>query len=215
MIAGPNIPARRQRGTVIVMAIVVSVIITGLIMVIAYGAAGLSANGSNLVKCDQTYYAAEAGLNTAIWFAKHNSLSAQTQPLTGSAGGINYSVTWNTTGATTLVSSVASSGTVSGSVHATLLGAFLQSSVAYVGGNFDMHNFIVNGDIATAGNITHGGGLDSISSASAFYGGRGRRRFLRHRQRSPSHGPRPHHRLLRCHRPGRTHLQFLPVQQNL
>ena len=33
-----------------------------------------------------------------------------------------------------------------------------------------MHNFIVNGDIATAGNITHGGGLDSISG-SAFYGG--------------------------------------------
>src|SRR4051794_10539479 len=61
-----------RRGSGLIMAIVLSVVVTSLVMVLAWSSTTLTQAGASLAHSDQAYYAAEAGLQQAVWRYKHD-----------------------------------------------------------------------------------------------------------------------------------------------
>ena len=75
---GTAVRAQRRRGSTLVMAIVLSVVLTGLVLVVAEEG-GMRANMTGaLVRLDQANAAAESAGQMAVWQFKHNNAWRQT-----------------------------------------------------------------------------------------------------------------------------------------
>ena len=110
----------RARGTALVMAILVSVVITGLVMSLAVLSAAQNAAVANTIRRNAAFYAAEAGAQRAYWQYKHNTTyrAAAGSPLTGSLtmgnGVYGYSVTCIGSGNSVQIVAVATVSTING-----------------------------------------------------------------------------------------------------
>src|SRR4051812_47337909 len=104
-------PHRRIRGSTLALAVIVSVIVTGLVMTLAWSAGQQSQMTSAYAKLDGAYAAAETGLNRAVWYVKKSKLATATSPMTGTINGYSYSVTWTTSGSSYILTSIGSNGT--------------------------------------------------------------------------------------------------------
>jgi hypothetical protein len=77
---------RHRRGAALALCIVISTVLTGLVMALAWAASAHAALAGQVPKVDASYYAAEAGLQHAVWKFRHDNQWRATAaaPLTGS-----------------------------------------------------------------------------------------------------------------------------------
>jgi Tfp pilus assembly protein PilX len=89
----PYICARR--GSVLTLAIVVSVVLTGMALTLAWLAGQHASTATQFANMDAAFYAAEAGAQHAVWKFKHDNTWRATSdtPFTGSID--MYGKTWN------------------------------------------------------------------------------------------------------------------------
>jgi hypothetical protein len=83
-----------RRGSTLSLAIILSIVLTGLAMTLAYLGTMHSAMAGQIPKSDAAFYAAEAGAQHAVWKFKHDNTWRATSaaPLTGSLD--MYDTTW-------------------------------------------------------------------------------------------------------------------------
>ena len=161
---------RKCRGSALVMAIIVSVVVTGLILALSWACGVQSEMVSNLMKMDQAFYTAESGAQRVAWYCKHGKTGTATSPLMGMVGSYAYSTGWTTvSGSTIRITSTGSLGNVSYTCYQTATppgaGAAVISSI----GDFDNKNIAVIGDVGTTGNYTNGG--SGSLTGNLVYGG--------------------------------------------
>src|SRR5262249_24313011 len=143
----PN-QATSRRGTAMIMAVVLALVIVGLIAVIAWMAGVQSGTTSDLSKMDQAFFAAETGAQRGAGYCKQKTLSSVTSPLTGTVNGYSYSTSWSTASGTTItVLSKGSKGNTSYtmSINVTPPGAAVAAYTC--AGDFDNKNVIITGDV--------------------------------------------------------------------
>jgi hypothetical protein len=150
---------RKRRGSALSMMIIVSVIVTGLVMTMAWSAGMQSNLVGGYSRVDGAFYAAESGAQRVAWFCKNKKMAAINSPLTGTINGYNYSTSWQTvSGSTIRINSVGSVGSVSSSCYLTVTPPTPPPATFSFGGDFDGKNFSITGDVQTKGNYTSGGG---------------------------------------------------------
>ena len=175
-----------HRGSALVMVVILTVILTSLIMVIAWSSTNLAQAGSSLVKSDQAYYAAEAGMQQAVWRFKHDNSwradpngSPATPLLTGSVtmGSSNpsYSVSCSgPSGGSVTITSTGTNGVTASTltIHVGKVSPLPQTSVGltfvqsgtlnvtgsiYAQANISLSSTgTINGDLQTAAKLTNG-----------------------------------------------------------
>jgi hypothetical protein len=161
--------SRKPRGTAIVLGMILSVIITGMIMTLAWGAGVQTKMSGDLIGFDRAWYAADAGSQRAAWYIKNNTTVSQ--PLTGTVNGSSYSVTWATTSGTTKrITSVGTYGTAQSTVLVSVTPPNPGRPAISVGGNFTLKNIQITGDLMVGGNLVFQPGVGSVSG-DASYGG--------------------------------------------
>ena len=160
----------RQRGSALVMGIVVSIIVSGLIVTMAWTAGILSQTAANLSKTDPAYFAAESGIQRVAWYCKNGGMSSITSPITGTVNGYAYSTSWTTvSGSTIRITSVGSLGSVSSTLSVAVTPPSPAVATFASSGDFDNKNVIITGNVATAGNYTNGG--SGSLTGNLVYGG--------------------------------------------
>jgi hypothetical protein len=100
MIMSVRFPRNRaRRGSALALAILVSVVLTGLVMALAFEASVHAAMGGQIPKIDAAYYAAEAGAQQAVWKFKHDNTwrATSASPLTGTLSMYNTDWTYSVT----------------------------------------------------------------------------------------------------------------------
>jgi hypothetical protein len=151
-------PSRCIRASALVMAVLLSVIITAMVMMIAWTAGTQAQSVSALRNLDQAFFAAEAGAQQLAWYCKNNKMASCPSPLTGSINGYAYAVTWTTvSGSTIRATSKASLGSVSYTLYQTIAPPITAQPAFASAGDFDNKNIVITGDLATGGNYTNGG----------------------------------------------------------
>lgn len=168
-------PARRIRASALVMAVLLSVVITAMVMMIAWTAGTQAQSVSALRNLDQAFFAAEAGAQRAAWFVAHQQLGSQSQPMAGSCGTAGYSVTWsNVSGSTYRITSVGTSGTSSDTASLTATPASSPAALASRATlNITSASTNITGDVVSVGTITGTGNgtitgsIDSGGTVSA------------------------------------------------
>jgi hypothetical protein len=146
------------RGSALTLAIVVSIVLTGLIVSLAWVASAQTHYTANLSKIDQAFFAAEAGAQRVQWYCKHYRMGSIASPLNGSVGGFGYSVNWsNVAGSTLLVRSVGSSGRTSYTLSERVRPPYPAPALA-TGGSFDNKNIDILGDVIVGSYSNFAGG---------------------------------------------------------
>jgi hypothetical protein len=155
---------RRRRGSGLSLMVVLSVVVTGLIITLAWSA-GLQAQVSaNRIKADESFYAADAALQWAIYEMRQDPTwrpaANQTVAVNGWTCAISYTDVGSPTGvlgnplqftARASKNGVASSETVS----ATVAGVLKYAPQFYSGGDLTIaQSANINGDIETLGKLT-------------------------------------------------------------
>jgi hypothetical protein len=136
-----------------VLVIVMSVVVTGLIMSVAWAAGVQGQITGNLMKVDAAFYASEAGAQRAAWYLKTGKTVAQ--PLTGTIGGYSYSVTWVSAGGSYRVTSVGTSGAAQNTVLMTVTPPATAPQAALSAANsLSLKNLTVTGDVLVGQDIT-------------------------------------------------------------
>ena len=64
---------RSRRGSALSLAIIVSVVLTGMVLALAWVASLHVDLGARIPKVDAAFYAAQAGLNHGIWKFRHDN----------------------------------------------------------------------------------------------------------------------------------------------
>ncbi len=162
----PTCPTAR-RGTALVLMIILSIVITGLVMTLAWTAGVHTQISSKLCKLDACNYAAEAGLNRGAWFVRQGTLGAQTSPLTGSLNGYTYSVTWAAVGSNNAytITSTATNGTATDTETATCTPPIVVPTYTLGGGTsgtYNLKNMTIHGDVGFSGGVYCASGNASI-----------------------------------------------------
>ena len=146
-----------RRGTALILAIVVSVVITGMVITLAWSGGVQAEMAGNLMKMDQAFYTAESGAQRVAWYAKHGKMGTISVPLTGLVGSYGYSASWTTVvGGTIRVGSTGSLGSVSYTCYQTVAPPTIMPAVA-TSGDFDNKNIAITGDIVTGGTYSNSG----------------------------------------------------------
>ena len=162
--------SRQPRGTVMVLSIVMSVVITGMIAAMTWVAGEQAQRTGSLDKLDQSFYAAEAGAQRVSWYCRNYQMSSITSPLTGTVNGFNYSVSWSTvTGNTIQITSVGSTGTVSYTLSEKVTPPAMPVAAFSSAGDFDNKNLTITGNVMTGGNYSNGG--SGSLTGNLFYAG--------------------------------------------
>jgi hypothetical protein len=147
------------RGSALTLAIIVSIVLTGLIVTLAWVASAQTQYTSGLSKVDQAFFSAEAGAQRVQWYCKHYKLGSITSPLNGSVNGYSYSATWsNVVGSTILIRSTGASGRVSYALSQRVRPPYPAPALA-TGGNFDNKNIDILGDIVVGSYTNSAGGV--------------------------------------------------------
>jgi Tfp pilus assembly protein PilX len=89
----------RKRGTALVLVVVMSVVLTGLVMSLAWAAGVQSQTTGNLVKSTNAFYSAEGAAARAVWRFKHDQTwrAATGSPLTGTQTINGTTYNWSVT----------------------------------------------------------------------------------------------------------------------
>jgi len=156
------------------MAIMVSVVLTALVSAIFWVAGESAQRTGSLGKSDEAAFAAEAGLNRVLWYAKNNKMGTIPSPLTGTVNGYAYSTSWTASGNTYAITSTGSLGNVSYTLSQSATTSSAASTIAagttlsstslltvtgtmYVSGNITSSGtFTVNGNVDAGGTIPAG-----------------------------------------------------------
>jgi hypothetical protein len=145
------------RGSIMVLAIIVSVILSSLICVMSWMAAEQTQRTASLAKMDQAFFAAEGGLERVKWYCKNGQIGEIKSPLVGT-NGLSYSVWWSTvSGSTIKVNSTGWAGSASYSLSAQVTPPVLAPSLAVGGAMADAGPITVTGNLAVAGDVTRAG----------------------------------------------------------
>jgi len=149
---------RNRRGSALSLAIIVSVVITGLVMTMAWSAGVQASMATGVAKMDGAYYAAEAGVQKVAWYCKNNKIASITSPLTGTIGGYAYSASWATVSGTTIrITCRASLGNVAYTCSQTVVPPPVVLPTFSTGGDFDNKNINITGSMVTGGAYSNGG----------------------------------------------------------
>jgi len=147
---------RQRRGTIIAFfLVIVGLLVTGLITSVAVSSVTGTQTASLTLKRDRAFYAAESGVQHAIWKVRYNSWAADNFPaFSGTAGGASYdvSVFENNGLGTVILKSVGKianpAAPISVTVYATLSGCgYPMPTVAFGDG------FSSSGTTRVAGNM--------------------------------------------------------------
>ena len=154
---------RHARGTALVMAIIVSLVITGLISALAWVAGEQSQRASTIAKMDQAFYSAEAGAQRVQWFCKNNQLGSISSPLSGSINGVAYSVSWNNvSGSTIQINASGAVGSTSYAMAEQVTPPAAAVSAMASKGIFNNKTVDVIGDVQTGAKYNNTGNSGSI-----------------------------------------------------
>jgi Tfp pilus assembly protein PilX len=150
---------RRERGSALVMAIVVSVVITGLVITLAWAGGVQAEMTGNLMKMDQAFYTAESGAQRVAWYVKHSKAGTTASPLTGVVGGYAYSAGWTVvSGSTVRVTSTGSLGNVAYTCYQTIAPGATAPAMADAGNLLISGNMNIVGNQEISGTVTLNGG---------------------------------------------------------
>jgi hypothetical protein len=167
----------RSRGTIVAYALVMlSVLIMGVVMTTA-AASGTHAQMAGLqAKRDQVYYAAEAGIQRAVYEIQYGTWATTTiyPTLTGSSGSANYSVTasgagWNSTASVTSVATLASDSSIKCTITVAIQPKVTIAAISLGAGVSENGNLTVDGNALVKGSIDIGGKV--AISGTLIYGG--------------------------------------------
>ncbi len=140
------------------LAIVVSIVLTGLIITLAWVASWTTQTTARISKMDQAFFAAEAGVQRVQWYCKHYQMGAIASPLNGTINGYTYSVTWsNVVGSTILIRSVGTSGSISYTISQRVRPPYPAPALA-TAGSFDNKNIDILGDVIVGSYANFAGG---------------------------------------------------------
>jgi hypothetical protein len=140
------------------LAIVAAIVLTGLIITMAWAASWATQTTARISKIDQAFFAAETGVQRVQWYCKHYQMGSIASPLNGSVNGYNYSVTWsNVVGSTILIRSVGTSGQVSYTISQRVRPPLPAPALA-TGGSFDNKNIDIIGDVIVGSYSNFAGG---------------------------------------------------------
>lgn len=143
------------------MMIVISVIVTGIVMTMAWSAGVEAQMTSQYAKMDRAFFAAESGIQQVAWYCKHNKMGLIHSPLTGTVNGYGYSASWVTVSGNTIrITCVGSLGDASctASQNVTPPGVAAVTLTSGGGGNIS-GAVTVNGDLQTIRDVNANGNL--------------------------------------------------------
>ena len=170
-----------RRGSAMIMAIVVSVVVTSVVMVIAWNSATMVQSTSNYMKQARANGVAEGAYQRAYWLFKKDQ-TYRANPMTGTdvVDGLTYSYSVSVVGAANapvLITATATTGSVQGQVHATLTmpSGTPPAAIDETGGNVQFSQAAtVTGDLYGAGSISFHAGdtvTGNVTSVSTVSGG--------------------------------------------
>jgi hypothetical protein len=146
----------QRRGSALVLAIVMSVVVTGLVLTLSWAGGVQAEMTSNLKKIDQAFYEAESGVQLVAWYCKHNQMGSITSGWTPTKPFSGCTLTWTTSGSTVTVTSVSTYGTASYTCSEKITAP--QAAAVIAGsGDFNNKNIQVIGNVSIGGNYTNGG----------------------------------------------------------
>jgi Tfp pilus assembly protein PilX len=148
-----------RRGSVLTIAIIVSFVLTGLVMTLAWMAGEQTQRTASLKQMDQAFFAAEAGAQRVEWYCKHRQLGSVTSPITGSVGNYTYSASWTPlSGSTIRITSVGSRNAVSYNLTQDVTPPSSPLATIASVGDFDNKNLNITGNVSTGGNYSNSNG---------------------------------------------------------
>ncbi len=173
---------RQRRGSALVMAIIVSVVVSGMVVMIAWIGGGMAKSTSNYARLDRASYVAEGAAQQAYWLYKKNNAwrALAATPLTGSdtvdSHTYSYSVTCVTapSGTGVLITSTANDGFSQSQVHMTLAPGTPPAALAISGTLSSTSQMIADGNVEAIGKITTSGSFTvngNLTTDSTFGGG--------------------------------------------
>lgn len=149
------ISTRHQRGSALILALLVSVVVTSIVMVVAWTATTLAQAGSSLSKMDQAFYAAESGAQKVAWYCRNSKMGSISSPLTGTVNGYTYSASWTTvSGSMIRITSTSNIGSMGYTIYQNASPITSSTPAMSAGGN--------NGNIS--GTVTVNGDLQCVKS---------------------------------------------------
>ena len=164
------------------MAIIVSVIVTSLVMMVAWNSTVMVQSTSNYMKEARAYYVAEGGLQRAYYrYKKDNTYRADPKGsppsslMTGTdtVDGQSYAYSVRVSGnphSPVLVTSTATNGSVQGQVHVTLSGGGGTAATVAMGGGATFSStsqLNVTGDLSVSGTINSSGTFNVAGNVDA------------------------------------------------
>ncbi len=157
------------------MAILVSVVVTAMVMTIAWVATTSLQTTTSLTKADQSFYIAEAGAQKIVWFVRNNKMASITSPINNvSCGSGAYSVSWTISGQNVRITSVGAVGTAQSTCALTATLPAVSAAAAapsfFINGDLTDKNVQITGNITVNGSITANHGNGSVSGTLTYTG---------------------------------------------
>lgn len=173
----PLFPGPSRRGSVVAyMLVILLVLVVGVVMTTATGSAVQAQISSLQTKRDQVYYAAEAGVQRALYEVEYGTWEFTTTypALTGTVGNCTYTVTaagggWNTTAVVTSVGTFTADPTNKCAVTVTLAPRVILPAINFGAGVQENGNLTIDGNAMVKGNIDLGGLV--AMTGTLVYGG--------------------------------------------
>jgi hypothetical protein len=173
-----------RRGTVLILALVVSLVISFIVMATAWSAQTQTKMTADLSKTDGAFCAAEAGIHRVAWNVRnwnykngpyHNGTTLDShfpQTVSGTIGAYSYNTTCQIVSSTDWRIRATSTATFGNSFYT--MSAYISPPAQGVptfatAGDWDNKNTTVVGDIQTRGAFTNNGGSGSVQG-NIFYG---------------------------------------------
>jgi hypothetical protein len=149
---------QRARGSALVLAIILSLVISGMVAAMAWVAGTQSQVTGSMSKADQAFYAAESGASRVAWYCKQSKMSSITSPISGTLNGNTYTTSWTSgSGSSINVSSNANNGTMTYSLSVAMTPPSSGVPMFASGSNFDNKNISITGNVAVGGDYSNGG----------------------------------------------------------
>lgn len=151
------------------LAVIVSVVVTGMVMTMALAAGMQSQQTTNLRKMDGAFFAAETGVARLAWNIKNGNVNTMSSPLTGTVNGYAYTTSWRLVGPRAYVTSRGSLGSVSYTLTETVIRPITPPATVTTSSFFDNMNLRITGDLAVDTDYDNGGN-GSVSGNLTYYG---------------------------------------------
>jgi hypothetical protein len=157
-----------RRGSSMTLAVVVSVVITGLVATLCWMTGEQAQRTGSLSKIDQAFYAAEAGLQRVHWHVRNGQMGTVVSPLAGSINGYNYAATWARSDCVMNLHSTGMAGPIAYSLSELVTDPYAVPALQSLG-PFDNKNIDLVGDVVAGGGYSNAG-TGSITGNLIYYG---------------------------------------------